>query len=70
MLAPAGSPEALQAAIAAGADIEHITASSVHESIGRAKSAPNDSYRAEFDRILASIRTEMNGLIEQAANDR
>ena len=55
-------------AIEAGADIEEITELPVHEAIGRAKAADPKTYRAEFDKIRAEIKLQMNRLIE-AANE-
>jgi V/A-type H+-transporting ATPase subunit A len=55
-------------AIAAGADIEEITELPVHEAIGRAKSVDPKAYRAEFDKIRAEIKSQMNRLID-AANE-
>ena len=55
-------------AIAAGADIEEITELAVHEAIGRAKAADPKAYRAEFDKIRAEIKSQMNRLID-AANE-
>lgn len=55
-------------AIEAGADIEEITELPVHEAIGRAKAIDPKTYRAEFDKIRAEIKLQMNRLIE-AANE-
>ena len=55
-------------AIAAGADIEEITELPVHEAIGRAKAVDPKTYRAEFDKIRAEIKSQMNRLID-AANE-
>ncbi len=51
--------EKARAAIAAGADIEDICSLPVHEHMGRAKSIPNESYRAEFEQIKNEIRTQL-----------
>ena len=56
-------------AIAAGVEIEDVISLPVHERIGRAKSADGESYKQEFDAILAEIRTQINGLIESAKGE-
>ena len=56
-------------AIAAGADIEDIYSLPVRERMGRAKSAPNDTYRKEFDAIKADIRDQLEQLKRAAQKD-
>ncbi|MBO5294060.1 MAG: V-type ATP synthase subunit A [Clostridia bacterium] len=56
-------------AIAAGADIEDICNLAVHESIGRAKTASNETYAEEFSAILKQIRTEIDRLIESVEKE-
>jgi len=53
-------------AIAAGADIEDVCSLPVHERIGRAKTAPNDAYAAEFDAIKKDISEQLAELVRAA----
>ena len=50
-------------AIAAGADIEDVCNLPVHESIGRAKTAPNEDYKDEFARIKTEIAAQLDQLV-------
>ncbi len=50
-------------AIAAGADIEDVCNLPVHESIGRAKTAPNENFKDEFAKIKTEIATQLDQLV-------
>jgi len=56
-------------AIEAGADIDDVCALPVHERIGRAKTAPNDGYRDEFEEIKKEISLELDRLVNAAENE-
>ncbi len=56
-------------AIEAGADIEDIATLPVHESIGRAKSVPESTFKTEFAAIEAQITSEMDRLIKSAREE-
>ena len=50
-------------AIEAGADIEAICTSPIHERIARAKTEPNDAYEAEFAAVKAEIAKQLDALV-------
>ena len=56
-------------AIDAGADVEDVCGLSVHESIGRAKTIPEDAFRREFAAIEAEITSEVERLIKSAREE-
>ena len=53
-------------AIEAGADIEEICASPIHERIARAKTEPNDGYETAFAAVKEAIAKELDALIAGA----
>ena len=60
--------EALRA-VRAGADIEAVCESPVHERIARAKTVPEADYKTEFAKIEDEITAEMDLLIKQASEE-
>ncbi len=56
-------------AITEGADIEDVCSLPVHERIGRAKNAPNEDYKNEFEAIKKEISLELNRLVSAAENE-
>ena len=53
-------------AIQAGVSIDEICALPLHERIGRAKSAPNESYKSEFEQTAKEIKAQIDNLIASA----
>ncbi len=56
-------------AIAAGADIEGISALPFHEAIGRAKMAENESFSREFAKIKTDIAAQLEALTAKTDED-
>ena len=56
-------------AVRAGADIEAVCESPVHERIARAKTVPEADFRAEFAKIEQEITAAMDQLIKQAGEE-
>lgn len=52
-------------AIAAGADIEDVSAIPVREAIGRFKSVPYAEYKTEYNNILERMDNELDKLVEE-----
>ncbi len=54
-------------AIDEGADIEDVSNIPVREAIGRYKAVPFANYKAEYDKIVAQIKRELDDLVELSA---
>ena len=54
-------------AIDAGADIEDVSNIPAREAIGRYKAVPFANYKAEYDKIVAQIKCELDELVELSA---
>ncbi len=57
--------EKAKEALSKGADIEDIASLPVREQIGRAKNAPNDSYKEIFEKITRQIDSELSEAVER-----
>ena len=56
-------------ALMQGANVETLADLPVREMIGRAKTIPNDSYKAEFEKIEAELAAQIDKAVSDAANE-